>query len=253
MANMIRRTSTAEAIVQHLVERIRGGEFGPGDRLPSERLLQTQLGVGRLSLREGLARLSALGIIRIDHGKGAFVEKRPNSESIAHAMILCFPQRDQKAMEDLVHARGLIEGELAAMAAAHRSDEDIVGLKKILESPGADRLDARDLAEVDFLFHLEVAKVADNDFLTVMLKALGNQIRTFLRHYTAAVSDPKRVIARHRPILQAIIDRDVEQARALAQAHVRVCEKSIQVFVKSKKTGTKSKQTPSLSLKKGVR
>ena len=67
-AQSIQPMSKAEAIVQHLVGRIRAGEFGPGDRLPSERHLQRELGVGRLSLREGLARLSALGIIRVDHG-----------------------------------------------------------------------------------------------------------------------------------------------------------------------------------------
>jgi len=35
----IRPISRAEAIVEHLVGLIHDGEFGPGDRLPSERHL----------------------------------------------------------------------------------------------------------------------------------------------------------------------------------------------------------------------
>ena len=97
-SQFIRPMSKAQAIVQHLVELIHEGAYGPGDRLPSERLLQEKLGVGRLSLREGLARLSALGIVRIEHGKGAFVQAKASSHSLAHAMTPCFSERDQKSM-----------------------------------------------------------------------------------------------------------------------------------------------------------
>jgi len=107
----IRRMSKADAIVQHFLARIRSGEFGSGDRLPSERLLQRELGVGRWSLREGLAQLSARGISRIDHGRGAFVQDKASSHSLARAMTPCFSISDQRSMEDLVHARELIEGQ----------------------------------------------------------------------------------------------------------------------------------------------
>lgn len=239
MPQSIRRTSTAEAIVKHLVERIRDGEFAPGDRLPSERLLQEELGVGRLSLREGLARLSALGIIRIDHGKGAFVERAASSHSLAHALLPAFKVGDRKALHDLVQSRALIEAEVSGLAAQHRDEADIEILQTILNTPDIKLMNEEELAEVDLAFHMEIARVADNAFLVIMLKALRTHIHDYLVHYVRAMNDPVRVMKRHLPILQAIVDQDVEQARELARAHVVVCTSSLQAYVEGQQNNKK--------------
>jgi len=49
------RVSTAEAAVNFFKEEIEEGRLTTGDKLPSERALQHQLGISRFSLREGLA------------------------------------------------------------------------------------------------------------------------------------------------------------------------------------------------------
>jgi len=64
----------AEGMIQHRMARIRGGESGPGDRLPSEWLLQGELGVGQgqegilalggEDLSVGLARARPVSISR---------------------------------------------------------------------------------------------------------------------------------------------------------------------------------------------
>jgi GntR family transcriptional repressor for pyruvate dehydrogenase complex len=225
-SKIIKPMSKAEAIVENLVERIRAGEFGPGDRLPSERHLQEELGVGRLSLREGLARLSALGIIRIDHGKGAFVQAKASSTSLT--------------MEDLVHTRELIEGELSSLAAQYRQEGDIQKLEAILENPGIPLMDEKELADVDLAFHMEIARVANNQFLAVMLKAIRTNIHGYLVHYVRAVNDPLLVVNRHWPILQAIIDQAPDQARELALAHVRECKSNLQSYVEAQRKSTLS-------------
>lgn len=231
----IQTISMAQAIVQHLLTRIRTGEFGPGDRLPSERVLQSELGVGRLALREALARLSALGIIRVDHGKGAFVQAKASSHSLAHAMTPCFSERDPKAMEDLVHARELIEGELSGLAAQCRQDGDIQNLEAILENPDIALMDETELAEVDWAFHSEIARLANNDFLSLMLTAIRTHIHGYLVHYVRAVNDPLLVMDRHRPILQAIIEQNSDQARQLARAHVRDSKSKLQAYVEAQR------------------
>ena len=228
----IRRISAPEAIVEHLLGRIRSGEFGPGDWLPSERLLQEQLGVGRLSLREALARLSALGIIRVDHGKGACIQTRIDKDVLINALVPSFPARNPKTLQDLVEARALIEGELAAKAALHHTEDDIKRLGRILDEPGQAMMDDRALAELDYAFHREIARIADNEFLTVMMEALSDHIRSFLLNYVRAYRDPTSVIDRHRPLLQAIVDGDPDCARDTAQRHIDVCKSSLDAYVK---------------------
>jgi len=238
----IRRTSAPEAIVEHLLGRIRGGEFGPGDWLPSERLLQEQLGVGRLSLREALARLSALGIIRVDHGKGACIQTKIDKDVLINALVPSFPARNPKTLQDLVEARALIEGELAAKAALYHTDADIDKLRHILDEPGEAMVNDKALAELDYSFHREIARIADNEFLTVMMEALSDHIRTFLLNYVRAYRDPVSVIDRHRPLLEAIISGDADLARDRARKHIDVCRSSLDAYIKGEashhETGT---------------
>jgi GntR family transcriptional regulator, transcriptional repressor for pyruvate dehydrogenase complex len=226
----VRRTSTAEAVFEHLMQRIRSRELKPGDWLPSERQMQEDLGVGRLALREGLARMSALGVIRVEHGKGACIQENVDGQAIANALMPLVPERDTKTLQDLVAARSLVEGELAALAAERRTDDDVARLQAMLAEPSEGLADQA-LADMDAEFHREVARIADNAFLTIMLDALRGHIRSFLLHYVRATRDRTSVVERHRPILKAIIERDAAEARTATRAHIDLCQSSLKAYV----------------------
>jgi DNA-binding FadR family transcriptional regulator len=195
--------------------------------------LQTELGVGRLSLREALARLSALGVIRVDHGKGAFVQKHIHGETIVNAFIPSFPDLNEKRLRDLVDARSLIEGELAAQAAQHRTDDDIARLREILDSGGRKIERHEELAELDYSFHREIARIADNEFLSVVVAALADHTRSFLLHfYIRTGREHSSVIERHQPIMQAIVNRDPERAREHSRQHIDASKSNLQAYVK---------------------
>ena len=61
--------------VHNLLSYISRKELSVGDRLPPERELAEQLGVGRNSLREALKVLEAMGVVEIRHGSGIFLRK----------------------------------------------------------------------------------------------------------------------------------------------------------------------------------
>ncbi|MFH8764627.1 GntR family transcriptional regulator [Streptomyces althioticus] len=52
-------------VYQTLRARITAGEYAPGDKLPSERTLVEELGIGRTALRQVLARLVAEGALEV--------------------------------------------------------------------------------------------------------------------------------------------------------------------------------------------
>ena len=60
-------------IQRHLLEQIRSGVFKPGDSLPSEQEIAGQLGVSRMTGRQALKALRALGVTYSVRGKGTFV------------------------------------------------------------------------------------------------------------------------------------------------------------------------------------
>lgn len=63
-----------DQVADYLIAKIFIGELMPGDRLPPERLLATQLGVDRTSLRMALRHLSRLGVLKSVHGSGITIE-----------------------------------------------------------------------------------------------------------------------------------------------------------------------------------
>lgn len=226
----IKRVSTAEAVFEHLTERIRSRELKAGDRLPSERQLQEELGVGRLALREGLARMSALGLIRVEHGRGACVQDHVDNQAIARALTPLDPERDTKTLMDLVNARCLIEGETAALASVHRTQDDIGRLEALAATPCED-LDETELADLDYAFHREVARIAGNEFLAIMLEVLQDHVRSFLHHYVRTDPDRTEVMSRHLPILKAIIERDAKAARSAIHSHINMCKSSLDTYI----------------------
>ena len=63
----------AQAVI---VSRIMDGIYQPGDQLPSEDQLSTDLRVSRTTIRSALANLETLGYIQRIHGAGTFVAQR---------------------------------------------------------------------------------------------------------------------------------------------------------------------------------
>ncbi|MBC8076492.1 MAG: FadR family transcriptional regulator, partial [Chloroflexales bacterium] len=69
----IDRASIKDLALQQLKRYILSGSMKPGDRLPAERSLAEQLGVGRSSVREALKVLEAIGLVESRIGEGTFI------------------------------------------------------------------------------------------------------------------------------------------------------------------------------------
>jgi len=62
-------------IAQILRERIRSGEYGVGERIPSEDDILKMYGVSRMTARNAVTQLVNEGLVYRMHGKGAFVAR----------------------------------------------------------------------------------------------------------------------------------------------------------------------------------
>lgn len=70
-----RRKTLSRDIAEILTRRITSGQYEVGSKMPTERLLSIEFGVNRHAVREALKRLEAIGLIRIKHGAGIFIER----------------------------------------------------------------------------------------------------------------------------------------------------------------------------------
>src|SRR4028119_312474 len=94
----IERTSLSDAVTDSVISQIREGRYRAGDRLPTERELAEQLGVGRTSVREGLRFLEKLGILEIRQGTGTVVRSLSLGKVFEHLIpvqtLIDLPGRD---------------------------------------------------------------------------------------------------------------------------------------------------------------
>ena len=86
-----------------LVDRIASGEYGPGDRLPSEAVLADDLGVHRLTVRRALDELSREGRLRARQGAGTFVSPRPDPIAIT---IPLTPEEFSSSLRTMLRSQG---------------------------------------------------------------------------------------------------------------------------------------------------
>jgi GntR family transcriptional regulator len=66
-----------QQIADHLRAAVVRGDFAAGEQLPSETDLMETYGAARGTVRAAVAQLRAAGVIEVEHGRGAFVPRRP--------------------------------------------------------------------------------------------------------------------------------------------------------------------------------
>ncbi|MBN1670200.1 MAG: FadR family transcriptional regulator [Kiritimatiellae bacterium] len=223
MQAAIRTVSTAEAVVNHFRERIEAGALKPGDPLPSERILQRSLGISRFSLREGLARLSALGIITIRHGKGAFVTDAVDRDSLGGVLTPLFSSRDQETADELLDARAIIESQLATLAARRADGADLARIEEILDRSERALGDPAAFGRLDYEFHHQLAIVAKNRFLRTMIETLTDHMTSFLIEHARSAPARKAALNHHRQIYACVVERDSETIGPRMTAHIMHC------------------------------
>jgi GntR family transcriptional repressor for pyruvate dehydrogenase complex len=204
-------------IADQIGELIRAGEFPVGARLPPERDLAVQLGVSRPSVREALIALEVEGLVEVRMGSGIYVTAReaaPASRDVQSAL----------GPFEILRARHLVEGELAAVAARHIDAAGIAGLEEALREMDADIAQGVMPIRGDRMFHARVAEASDNSALVRVVTELfderGNPLFERLGSRFEGVPSWRAAVNEHRKVLEAIAAHDPERARAAMHEHL---------------------------------
>jgi GntR family transcriptional repressor for pyruvate dehydrogenase complex len=212
----------SDVIAERLAQAIREGELKPGDRLPTEQELADDFQVGRTSVREGLQKLRAFGLIESRKGLGAFVSHTQPADPLAD--FARWTAADPRAIEDLVEARFALEA-LAATLAALRATPDQIELieRHHLEHAAAGkRRDLQAVVATDEAFHTAIMAAGRNQFLQRMYELLIPELTDFRRKTLALPWAAARSATGHGHILQAIRDHNAPAAKQAMTDHLFV-------------------------------
>ncbi|WP_395687221.1 FadR/GntR family transcriptional regulator [Caenimonas koreensis] len=195
------------------------GEFKPGARLPAERDLAKQLGVSRPSVREALIALEVEGWVEVRTGSGVYVlDRSPRSRSRVKV-----PVAEWGPLE-LIRARRVVEGEIAAIAATQAKRKDIDAIAAAIQLMENDS--QRGVAPLagDRAFHTAIAQACGNVVLLETVQTFWDARRgplfERLGDHFESVPSWRKAIGEHQQVLTAIRDHDPEAARTAMQQHM---------------------------------
>lgn len=228
---------TTVRLYRQIAERVRGliaqGRFASGERLPAERELAQLLGVSRPSVREALIALEVEGLIEVRTGSGIYVCDRATPRRTQPATksggrtgkALATRQSDEWGPLEVLQARSLIEGELAALAAQHASASQLRAIGSALTLMRREAKAGQQPRDGDEAFHLAVAQASGNsvllDTLSQYWRARDNQLFERLGVYFENPNSWVLAIGEHQAVFDCIRGHDATGARRAMQSHLR--------------------------------
>jgi DNA-binding FadR family transcriptional regulator len=202
-------------------------QFDPAasPRLPPERELCEALGVSRGELRKALAILEQEGELWRHVGKGTFLGARPAQELSSVAVIA-----HRTSPGEVMHARLLIEPQIAGEAALHASAVDLAEMRQCIRG-AEEALSWRHYESWDNRLHRTVAEAARNTVLLALFDTLNAVRRAVvwgrLRQQPERPPADHHSFAEHRTIVEAIAERDRPAAAAAMRRHLETVDRKL--------------------------
>ncbi|MCY1295074.1 HTH-type transcriptional regulator LutR [compost metagenome] len=209
-------------IYEELRKQILTLQLKPGAQL-DEVSLAAQFGVSRSPVRDALARLISEGLVTILPNRTTLVTPFEIEE---------FPK--------YIAALDLTQRAVTRLAAMNRSDQDLVRIREAnvsyIQALGLGNF--QEMSETNKAFHLEIARAGRNPYLTSYYeKLLGEGQRLLHLHFDFIVSSQMtRPDEDHDKIIEAIANRQADEAEAASHEHTLLFRDRFLEFMKQNLT-----------------
>ena len=200
-----------DVVFNTLRRAILKGELEPGERL-MEIALANKLGVSRTPIREAIRKLELEGLVVMIPRKGAEVARIT-----------------EKDLRDVLEVRTSLEKLAIELACDRVTEEDISDLKLACKDfeESFSKDDLTTIAEKDVAFHDIIFRATKNARLIQILNNLREQMYRYRLEYLKDTQSHNRLVEEHQKIVDAIIDKNKEEAVRLIQEHIYIQELTV--------------------------
>jgi GntR family transcriptional repressor for pyruvate dehydrogenase complex len=217
------RQRTVEQVAGYLRAQIHRGELGPGDRLPPERGLAQELGIGRVTLRSALALLQEEGYLapKVGAKGGTFV----TALSGPYSKWLERMRRNDGELSDILEFRIAVERRAAELAALKATKRNLQDMKRSIEALRG-VVGRNDYRQADSAFHLAVGEASHSPKL---LRSIAEGRGEFFAPVDQLifVEQAEETWVQHKRIFDAIASGDAAAAGEAAMDHVESTRKAV--------------------------
>lgn len=208
---MVKKENLEEFAYDSIVALILENHYRPGDFLLEAEITERLNMKSRTPVHHALGQLVAKGFLDKKSKKGCFI-----------------PPLTPEDAEHVFFARENIEFQAAASAALHASDEEIEELQMIIQKE-VDTGESGNIigySVINETFHNFIAQISKNKYLQQYSQHIfwRSNCYVFFRYYQFKMSMTEREFrispAQHRKIMEAIANRDADEAGKLMKQHV---------------------------------
>lgn len=199
----LKPASSADEIVVRLTEAVHEHRILPGMKL-SEDEVGDVFGVSRTVVRQALRALSHGGLVSIERNRGAFVAKPSIKEA-----------------REVFEARALLEPQTARAAAERATPADVAILESHIEEEHAALAsgEAGRALNLSGLFHVEIARIADQDTIEAFIRQLVSRSSLVIALYWRRRSALCESHA-HHALLDTFRANDPDKAEDIMKGHL---------------------------------
>jgi len=223
--------SVTDAAIAKIRDLIESGRMQPGERLPAEQELATQLGISRSSLREAVKALSQAKILDVRRGDGTYVTSLKSELLLSGLSFVVDLLQDQTLLE-VFEVRRLLEPAATALAAERITAEQIEALRESLDQMRGTS-DPEELVLQDRRFHALIIEATGNATLCSILEAMSARGLRARIWRTSLVGVKSMTLTQHALLLDSLESHDIALARSAATIHVSDSERWLREYMEA--------------------
>lgn len=222
----VKKVNVSDEVYNQILTQILDKNLQPGDKLPSEAELVSELSVSRVSVRAALQRLAGAGIVEIVNGEGTFV--RHPRENVVLGSLISVSALENYDFEQIMDFRRGIEIVSAELAAKNGTAAGIQELSRILHEMEMANEENRiaDYTAWDLKFHLQIANMSKNTFIMYTMQQLEPVFQIHLSRLQQRYGSNEG-FAFHRELCQRIAAHDPEGAVRCAGSNLEYTQKRV--------------------------
>lgn len=217
----IRPKKLSEEIVEQIKSLVTDGQLKPGEKIPSEREMAALLGVSRPSVREGIMKLEAMGLLESRQGGGTYVRSLATDTLAPLAALI---EDNPQLLKELLEVRMGLECFSAFLAAERASEAEVREIGAIVDEMATQAMSGGWSSEVDSRFHYAIATATHNTMQVHLLSSIHDLFQatmevTLTKFYNQQ-QQIQTLLGHHRAIYEAIANRDGDKARLAMREHL---------------------------------
>ena len=216
----IQKVNVVEEIFDQLQSMLIEGTWKPGDKIPSENELSETFGVSRMTIRQALQKMKALGLIETRSGSGSFVRKISPDDSLQDLVPLMYI--GDTTQQQVFQFREIIDAESIRIAAPIATPEALEHLEELIVKmkQAAAGGDGESFSKYDLQFHMAIVEITGNPLIIktnqILQAVLAESMNSVIEKMRFAPG-----LEYHEKILNAMKEKDAHKAEHLMREHIR--------------------------------